>query len=559
LLSVEGFNKLAATKSVTVDMIMITAPSFSGLGATDGYTPVADDLIFVAVQGAGSVNNGFWLASAGAWTRPTWANSSATLLGMRAVAKANGNANTSGAEVAITNTSAITIGTTPITVSQLFNNGVAIDGQISVNKWGFSAVGQSLAFYSNGGNSATFSLTRAAGANGNTSMTATGTGTFTISNNNVIFTTVTSSSSAVFGIAAAGATTQLGSSTQTTGAINIGPGLTSGIITLGNAAGTGTHVIQSAPAANTTPVAQIKGNLASGVVGLALVNVSAATTANKFVDLFFCGDAGAFIGGTIRTNSTQAFAWNSASQLMEMVFAVGVGTSLTASAKISKGGVLTALRGFATNYVYNTNTGATATTINLVVNDNHVHFGGTSQLNAATVNLPAATVLVDGTEFTLSTGAFGVTALTLNAGAGTAILTPPGLNFKDADVVFKWKYCAVGPATPTWVFMGGSVSRGVMTHTDITAVGNQNLFEGRCSVDTSLQASATYTLPSSPEDKVEVSVTFGGTVALGSPVITACTITAAQTVFGDVASFTAYSGDTYVFRYNSAKTRWEVI
>ena len=304
------------------------------------------------------------------------------------------------------------------------------------------------------------------------------------------------------------------------------------------------------------PILRSRGAIAGGITGLDSANTSSGTVANKFAQITFSGDSTPFKGAHIRANNTEALAWNNAGQFIELEFDVNVGTSTVQAMKIAKRGVLKLNRGLATNY---TRVTANAQTVTVNAHENHVFFDGASLLATATVNLPASTTLVDGQELTISTGAFGVTTLTLNAGAGTAILIPPGLNFKDSEAVFKWKYIATGPATPTWVFMGGSVSRGVMTHTNITATGNQNLFEGRCSVDTTLQASATYTLPSSPEDKVEVSVTFGGTVALGSPVITACTITAAQTVFGDVASFTAYSGDTYVFRYNSAKTRWEVI
>jgi len=53
--------------------------SLSGLAAIDGVTPVANDIILLIAQSTGS-QNGPWVASAGAWSRPSWWAAASTVV-----------------------------------------------------------------------------------------------------------------------------------------------------------------------------------------------------------------------------------------------------------------------------------------------------------------------------------------------------------------------------------------------------------------------------------------------------------------------------------------------
>lgn len=66
-----------------------------------------------------------------------------------------------------------------------------------------------------------------------------------------------------------------------------------------------------------------------------------------------------------------------------------------------------------------------------------------------TVTLPASTALINGQELLMHSGAFGVTALTLTAGAGTSIRG--AITTLAADAFARYKYIA---ATTTWVRIG---------------------------------------------------------------------------------------------------------
>lgn len=70
-------------------------------------------------------------------------------------------------------------------------------------------------------------------------------------------------------------------------------------------------------------------------------------------------------------------------------------------------------------------------------------------------------------------------------------------------------------------------------------------------------ATFTETLPNSPEDGQLVKIFFGGTIATGSPVVTALTISApgSATIIG-VAPTTATSGTCFIYQYNASSSVW---
>lgn len=410
LMSAADFLQLQRARVYLVDMIYWSNATRSGVHTTDGYTCADGDI--VACVGSGAQNGIYQVNAGGAWTRVPWYSTDADIRGSWIVAKANGSSS-SGNTVQCTNAAAITVDTTSITYSVPFCFGIATAGQLSINRYG-TASALSLAFYANGGTSATTGVNRATGANGNFDITNTGTGTYRLVTNGV----------AVLHHPGNNTGTATLFEAHTTGSVQIGQALTSGTVTVGNASGTGTHVIQSTGAA--APLA-LRGSQAATVIGLDLRNINAATTAAKAVALLFSGDATPFTGGRILTTSSQPAAWNSASQLMEMVFAVGVGTTLTDSVKIAQRGLLAPLRGLSRNY---RRVSAATDTVNASGVDNVILF----EVGACTVTFPASTAITDGQELVLVNNHSGAVSLTLTAGSGTTVA--------NASEALQVGYCA---------------------------------------------------------------------------------------------------------------------
>ena len=67
-----------------------------------------------------------------------------------------------------------------------------------------------------------------------------------------------------------------------------------------------------------------------------------------------------------------------------------------------------------------------------------VLFDAASTIAAYTLTLPASTALIDGQELLIHAGAFGVTSLTITAGAGTTIRG--AVTTLAADGFARWKY-----------------------------------------------------------------------------------------------------------------------
>lgn len=106
--------RLVATSLVT---------PLSGNKSIDGSTTAAGDLILLTAQGGST--NGPWVASASAWTRPSWYSSGSTTQAFfgGSFFITSGTTNT-GSMWEITTTGTITIDTTTPTISQVrYNNG----------------------------------------------------------------------------------------------------------------------------------------------------------------------------------------------------------------------------------------------------------------------------------------------------------------------------------------------------------------------------------------------------------------------------------------------------
>lgn len=99
-----------------VKTVSFTSLTKSGLYAINGYTPTAGEYVLDAFGDTGS---GIWAVDSGAWSRPTDANEDSELRGFIVSIQAGTYA---GYKYLNTNTSAITINTTPITYSEWSNN-----------------------------------------------------------------------------------------------------------------------------------------------------------------------------------------------------------------------------------------------------------------------------------------------------------------------------------------------------------------------------------------------------------------------------------------------------
>ena len=350
-------------------------PATNGLTAIDSRTPVAGEVWLLTASG---VNNGLWIVSAGAWTRPVDCDSDAEIRDSLVLARQASGSGLGAQCFRNTNATAITIGVTSITYSLGETWDTA--GNWSINRWGgASSIG--IAMFASGGTTARASITAASGANGNLALLNTGTGSITLTQNGVAIASFS------------GALVTLGTTALTGISVQVNGGQTT---------------------ASGTPTQRISNAQAAGIKGLDIANTSSGTAAGKYAELTFSGDATPFKGGGIRVNPTQAFAYNNASQLMEMIFNLSVGTTDTQVGKWAARGLLAPLRGIARNYQ---RVSAATLTLNASGIDNIVFF----EVGACTVTFPASTAITDGQELVLVNNHSTSVTLTLTAGSGTTI------------------------------------------------------------------------------------------------------------------------------------------
>ncbi len=371
---------------IVADHVARTNLTLSGAQTFDGLTTSAGDVILCVAQTA-QAENGVYIAAAGAWTRHPLAATGRALKGafVSVLGKGTNQASAAGLVYRCTTTADIVVGTTAVTYAAPVRFGAS---GVEVNKWGSSSANLSLDLFGAGGTTPTTTFSRAAGANGALTLTNTGTGLL----------------SAVSG----GGLTLTSAATST---ITIGGTLTTGTIALGSGSQTAvTAQINGGQTGGATPTVRVSNAQSGGVRGLEIANTSSATTAGKYADITFAGDATPFVGGRIRANNTTAFAWNNASQRMEMVFAVGVGTTLTDSIKVAANGMLQTLRGRVVGVVYATP--ATGGTVAIGSNDETTIINPAALLATLTITMP--TTPADGQVFRICFGDFGVTALSMN-------------------------------------------------------------------------------------------------------------------------------------------------
>ncbi|MEN9631957.1 MAG: hypothetical protein RL077_361 [Verrucomicrobiota bacterium] len=147
-------------------------PLTNGLTVADSVTPAPGQYWMLANSG---VNNGVWFVTAsGAWTRHPDLNTDAQLRSTTIFARSGtGSALNIDGTFNCTNSTAITIGTTTITYSQVMTFDAL--GNVNYGLWGTGGnIG--FQFYSAGGTTATASIQRQTGANGNFIINQTGTG-----------------------------------------------------------------------------------------------------------------------------------------------------------------------------------------------------------------------------------------------------------------------------------------------------------------------------------------------------------------------------------------------
>lgn len=472
-------NSAGPADEFLVDIHAQANTTLSGAQTVDGYTTTSGELVNCTSQTTTS-QNGPWFTSAGAWTRPTWWASGSvkkSSVSFKASGIGANWASQRGQIVTITNTTNITVDTTGVT----FTIPMTMEANgLSLGRW-WAASNPVLSLYSAGSTTATATITRASSANGNFTIASTGTGIFSLSNNATTILTVTSNTSMIVGCALAAATLQLGSTTQTTGNITVGPALSSGTITLGNAAGTGVHVITSTPVA-ASPSLQINANQAATATVLALGNVNAGTASGKSVDLLFGADATPFTGARIRAISTNAFAWNSASQQASLRFAVGYGTALQESLVIKSssttagtgpfvgiGSTVTPqaklqLSGDPISY---TSWATTGISLSIIAST----FTDTSTAISGTVAHHAINAIAQPTIAATNTGV-------VNANASTFYIAGPPTAGTNVTITNPWSmYAATGNA-----FVGGTIQSGGLTiNKAVVTDGSKNLISSSTS------------------------------------------------------------------------------
>lgn len=76
-----------------------------------------------------------------------------------------------------------------------------------------------------------------------------------------------------------------------------------------------------------------------------------------------------------------------------------------------------------------------------------------------------------------------------------------------------------------------------------------------------LIAALTVKLPAAPQDGDVVRLVFGGTVAVGSSVITALTLNAnaGQSIFGTTPANPVVSGTSYAYQYRASNSTWYLV
>lgn len=121
------------------------------------------------------------------------------------------------------------------------------------------------------------------------------------------------------------------------------------------------------------------------------------------------------------------------------------GSTLNTTPRISLGGSCSSDTGVAVPPNKITAAGSSSPTARQL----QIFFDGASTLANYTATLPASTALIDGQELLVHSGAFGVTALTLTAGAGTTIRA--AITTLAADSFARYKYIA---ANAMWVRIG---------------------------------------------------------------------------------------------------------
>ena len=123
-----------------VAAVATTNNTLSGLGAIDGYTPVAGDRILVVGQTTAS-SNGAYNAASGAWTRTTIDGAAPGEIETGAMWLVTGGTTYAGTQWRVSTTGAITVGTTALAIIQFgagstytAGNGIALTGSaFSVN------------------------------------------------------------------------------------------------------------------------------------------------------------------------------------------------------------------------------------------------------------------------------------------------------------------------------------------------------------------------------------------------------------------------------------------
>ncbi|MEN9362167.1 MAG: hypothetical protein RL095_3702, partial [Verrucomicrobiota bacterium] len=187
--TVDAKGRLTAAYSSPVESYLVdlhaqsNIATLSGAQTVDGYTTTSGEIVNCTAQTTTS-QNGPWITSSGAWTRPAWwANGSVQKTGIsfRASGKGSNWSSQRGQEVFVTNATDITVGTTGVTFSQPVT---AEANSLSLGKW-WGAASQAISFYANGGTTARASITAASGANGTLTIANTGSGTISFTQGGV--------------------------------------------------------------------------------------------------------------------------------------------------------------------------------------------------------------------------------------------------------------------------------------------------------------------------------------------------------------------------------------
>lgn len=114
------FWKPAAKAATTANIVL------SGVQTIDGISIIAGDTIFVKNQ-TSAINNGYYIASAGAWARASWGVTGTALWGSAVFVK-NGGAVNGGTQWTNSNSTQPTIGVDNITFAQIAGAGVYTNG-----------------------------------------------------------------------------------------------------------------------------------------------------------------------------------------------------------------------------------------------------------------------------------------------------------------------------------------------------------------------------------------------------------------------------------------------